>query len=417
MKPSRVRLAPTFALLVLCAGRHAAAQLAKPEVHGSAKLTFIKDHAESITDQQATQYLRLEASKVFSDKIGFTVDTRNRFEYDQTVAGTTRQDAFNLYQAYLSLNKLYAGLSFRVGRQYAYSGETAAQFDGAAAEWQSVRWLTLGAFSGKPVSLMGPALADDYRGCSVKLGAGIKGYLELAALVASYQQQYAADRDVQATVYRRLAPGLDFTGTFSYLNNTPKSASVRVSAYSPEWGLTLTPHYYRHMYVADPGSTALSPYERTLAYTERFDRIGLGLSKYFTRLGLSLGGGSDFTRPDNRQEYYLSVSLNNLFHAGLELSSFLNYSTQDTRRASSYTVSSGYRLGRSLKLSAGTSVSRSQDRAYSDIYGTSMSRTYYSELKWSRGKNLDVALSPSIVRSSAYNSPITRVQLTNGWRF
>ena len=46
-----------------------------------------------------------------------------------------------------------------------------------------------------------------------------------------------------------------------------------------------------------------------------------------------------------------------------------------------------------------------------------MSRTYYGELKWSRKKNLDLALSPSVVRTSTYSSPITRIQLTNGWRF
>ncbi|MBI5240938.1 MAG: hypothetical protein HY926_10740 [Elusimicrobia bacterium] len=400
--------------LFLAPGAHGGGW-AKPDVHGNAKLRYAQDRTAGLESHQAAAYMALDGRNMFWDKLGFTVDVRDRFNYEKSDLGSERRNAFTAYQANVSLNDLAGGFALKAGRQYYYAGETTAHFDGGAVEWQNWRWLKLSAYGGKPADGMGPPTAAGFRGAAVKLGSGRKGYVQLDLLLAEHNGRYATDRDQQATVFRRLPLGLDFTGNVSFLNRLPKSASARLLCYVPSLGLTVTPRYYRHMYVGDPASEELSPYQRSLAVLEPFQKYGVGVSKYF-KLGLSLSGGTDTTMPARRQNYYLSAAAPNLFVKGLEGILSLAYETQGSRRTSSLSVGAGYGLSSSLRLSAGSSFNRSRENTEWGGF-RSESRTYYATLKWSRGKRMDVSFSPSLVQTSASSSPIQRFELNNNFRF
>ncbi len=258
-------------------------------------------------------------------------------------------------------------------------------------------------------------LAAQYQGAALKLGAGHRGYVQFDLLLASHGHDYAADREAQVTVFRRFLAGLDFTGNLTYLNRVPKSVSARVLYYVPRWRMTLTPNYYKHLYLGDPSSLLLSPYQRFAAYAERFERAGLGVSKYFAS-GLSLSAGASYSQPSRRKNGYLSATVPNLLRTKIEAVISGSYDTQLTRRTYPLTVSVAYPVTKSVKISGGGSYSQTRDTAYGGV-GNVDSRTYFGTVQWSPRKGLTVSCSPSMVKSSAVESPIYRIELTNNWRF
>jgi len=363
---------------------------------------------------QGSIYLALDGRNVFWEKLAFTLDARERLNYEKSDWGIKKKESFNPYQANFSINDL-KGLSLKAGRQYYYAGETTAHFDGGSAEYQPLQWLKFGAFRGKPVVVMGQSLANQFQGGTLKLGSGRKGYVQFDVLFASHRNQYATDREAQATVFRRLAQGLDITGNITYLNDMAKSVSARMLYYIPKWGLTLTPNYYKHLYLGDPSSDKLSPYQRSEAYTERFERVGLGASKYF-QAGFSLSGGANYSQPSKRKDCYLSVSVPNFLRKGLETAVSGNYNVQTTRRTYMISPSAAYGLTKSLKVSGGGSYMQTRDTAWGGS-GNMDSRTFFASIKWTVRKGLDFTLSPSMTKTSSSSSPMYRIEFNNNWRF
>lgn len=389
----------------------------RPEIHGNTRLRYSVDKMTGMENHQGGLYLALDGRNVFWDKLAFTLDARERLNYEKTGDSAKRRASFNPYLANISLNDLPGGLSLKAGRQYYYAGETTAHFDGGAAELQPLKWLKLAAYGGKPVATMGLTTAARYQGAALKLGAGRQGYVQFDVLLASHRNEYATDREAQMTVFRRssLVHGLDFTGNLTYLNRLPKSVSARLLYYIPKWGLTLTPNYYKHLLRGDPSSLLLSPYQRSAVFTERFERVGLGASKYFA-VGLSLTGGVNYSQPSKRKDGYLSATVPDLLRKKIEASVSGSYDTQATRRAYLVTISAAYPLAKSLKVSGGGSYNQTRDTAYNGS-GNMDSRTYFGTVKWILRKGLDFTFSPSMVKSSTVASPIYRLELSNNWRF
>lgn len=407
-----------LAFIALMVKAVAAVELAKPEIHGLARFKAARDETQGLEQNRLTQTLRLDARQVFWDKFSFNLDLRNEFRYDKTPAAQTRQDYADALLAYATLDRLPFGTSVRLGRQYFYGAETTWHVDGAAAEWRGASWLQIGGFSGRPVVLgrrRGAALAENLQGGSIRLGRGRKGSVDLSAVMASHAGKYAADREVQAAVFRRMTDTIDLRGSYSSLNNAPKSASARLQWRLPESMITVTPHYYKQLLVADPASEALSPYARTMAHFRRFERYGINFSKAFAA-GVSLSGGGDLYLPDQRREYRAGVSASNILSTGFDAGVSASRSLVESRSTLALSAYAGYRLGAGLELSTGTSLNESKDSDPSG-FGGSKSQTYYADLKWSGRKGREVRLSPSMVRTTGLSSPIYRVELTNGWRF
>lgn len=413
-----LRFLPGGAGLLLGASLAAAASgtaFVRPDVHGNTRLRYSVDKMTGMENHQGAIYLALDGRNVFWEKLAFSLDARERLNYEKNGDDIKKRSSFNPYLANASANDLFGMLSLKAGRQYYYAGETTAHFDGGAAELQPLKWLKMAAYGGKPVDTMGQSLAAQYQGAALKLGSGRQGYVRFDLLLASHRREYATDREAQVTVFRRLLPGLDFTGNLSYLDRLPKSVSARVLYYMPKWGLTLTPNYYKHLLLGDPASLALSPYRRAAVYTDRFERVGLGASKYFD-IGLSLSGGVNYSQPSKRKDGYLNATMPNLFLKKIEAVVSGSYDTQTTRRTWLVTASTTYPFTKSLKVSAGGSYNQTRDTAWSGS-GNMDSRTWFGTAKWILRKGLDFSLSPSMVKSSGIGAPIYRVELTNNWRF
>lgn len=386
----------------------------KPEIHGVARLRYARDQAAGLDGHQTSQYLNVTAANVFSEKLSFTFDARNRLEWQRTEYGATRRESFDSYLAFVQLQRLYGGTSLKAGRQYFFSGQATAHFDGGAAEWQPARWFQLSGFAGRPVAVLGYAPAAEYRGGGLRLGAGRQGYLQLNLLLADHRE-FRTDRDAQVTVFRRIVDGLDFTGNVATLNSKPSSANARLNVFVAPASLTVTPHYYRHMLTGDPASVALSPYARPLVVEQGFERMGMGFSKYL-QAGLSLSGGGSVTRPSDRREAYLSAAATNIAKSGFDALVFVNYNSQLSRRNVSVTASAGYAAAASLRLSAGGTMNQQSDRAYG-LDRNAVTRTYFGEVKWTPAKGREVTVSPSAVRAPGVDAPIYRLEVSNGWRF
>ena len=404
--------------LILCAASVEAAQssaFVRPDIHGNARLRYSLDLMSGMENHQGVVSLALDGRNVFWDELAFSLDTRERINYEKTGGDIQRRTSFNPYLANLAVNDLPGGLSLKAGRQYYYAGETTANFDGGTAELQPLPWLKFSTYGGKPVAVMRQSLAAQYRGAALKLGAGHRGYVQFDLLLASHGHDYATNREAQVTVFRRFLSGLDFIGNLTYLDRLPKSLSARVLYYIPEWRVTLTPNYYKHLYLGDPSSLLLSPYQRFSAYTERFERAGLGASKYFDS-GLSLSAGANYSQPSRRKNGYLSATVPHILRTKIEAVVSGSYDTQLARRTYPLTVSVAYPVTKSVRISGGGSYSQTRDAAYGGI-GNVDSRTYFGTVQWSPRKGLTFSCSPSMVKSSAVESPIYRIELTNNWRF
>ena len=192
--------------------------IGQPEVHGSAKLSFIDDRAQDLIASDPIPEAR--ASSLFSEKVGFAL-TRATASSRIAVPGETHKDDFNLYQP---TSRSISSSRIR-SRSPAYAQRGMAQFDGAAAEWQS--GLAPDRRFGKPVALMGPALADDYHGARSSWARAGSYYSSLACWL--YQGRYVIDRDVQATFYRRRP--WTWNSLDVLLNDLLPRASARLSAH------------------------------------------------------------------------------------------------------------------------------------------------------------------------------------------
>ncbi len=425
MSAPTLKKARTFALVwaalligaILAPARAAPRQTAAslPEIHGNVRMRFSDDRMEGYESQQAAFFLGMNGRNVFWDKLGFNLDLRDRWNKDRTGTDIQKKNSLTAYEANATINDLFGVLSLKAGRQYYYAGDTSVNFDGGAAALKAASWLSLSAFGGRPVATLGQSIADEVRGAGVKFGSGRRAYLQLDAMQASYHSTFSPDREVQGTAFLRLAANVDITGNLAYLDNLPKSASLRMLCYVPNWGLTLTPNYYKHFYVGDPASTDLSPYRQTIVTPDRFERMGLGFSQYF-KIGLNVSGGGNLTLPGNRQDYYASISAPNLFHTGLEAVTSANYGRDLTRYNHSYTVSAGYSITKSWKVTVGNSYSQTRDTYYGGM-SNSDSLVYFGSIRWSLRKKLDITFSPSFMPSRSNNPSSTRLELTNNWRF
>lgn len=426
--PARKRV--FFALplaAVLLAGPAARAPAAVPVVNGVARLHFSSDRGEGFSEERATQYLRLDARKLFLENVSIMFDGRNALPARRYGSAGKRTN-FRMFTGYLAADRLFKLVSFKAGRQYHDGPDITPHFDGGSISVAPARWLDLEGFGGAPVAEMGHRLSDRVHGGSVTLGQGRSGYLRLHTVVAGYSRKYAPDEEYQAAFMRKLWYGSNSSGSFtywtrvggsvSYLNRRPKTASLRFTCSFPSLNLDLIPEYFAQLYTADPAADGLSPYERTIAYPDRFHRYGLRVSKGF-KGGYSVSAAGSYSNPDRRMRYNGTVSISDLFTKGLDAVATFGYNSYMASRDLATTVSAGYKLNPSIKFSAGASYGRARNKDWSAAreWRTAVTRSYFTDFKWSRERWFELSVPPSVVLTSASKRPVRHLEVSNNWRF
>lgn len=418
-------LFPLAALLL--AGPASPAGGATPAVTGVARLRFSADRGEGFSENRATQYLRIDARKLFLENVSIMFDGRNELP-GRRYASSGRRTNFRLFNGYLAVDDIYKTVSLKAGRQYHDGPDVTPHFDGGAVSAAPARWLKLDGFAGTPVMEMGHRLSDRIHGGSLTLGRGRSGYLQLHNIVAGYSGRYAPDEEYQAAFMRKLWYGSNAKGTFtywtrvagsfSYLNRRPKTASLRFTCSFPSISLDLIPEYFAQLFTADPATERLSPYRQAIAYPYRFHRYGIRVSKGF-KGGFSVSGGGSYSNPDSRMRYYATLSASDLFTKGFDAVATYGYNSYMENSDLSTTVSAAYRIKPSLRFSAGASYGRNRNKDWSAArdWRTNLIRSYFADLKWSRGRQFDLSVSPSIVTTSASSRPIQHLEISNNWRF
>ncbi len=393
----------------------AQAALVKPETQGRLTNRYTQDNWGALEDKRLSTYFQMGIRNIFWDKLSTDLSLRNDVRAEGK--GTKFQENFlSIYTANVALEKLPGGFSTRLGRQYYYGAETTVNFDGVNVEWQKLRWLQTGVMAGNPTKQAGEAVGRLFQGAFVKLMRGYNAHIRAGVLRVLHSSGFKADDDVELSVYRRYTSIVTLRGRASVLNGSPKNAFVTAQFQKIPWGLTVSPSYYKHLFVVDPAALmSLSPYARTFAHYERYDRAGLEVTKM---LGphLSLTGGGDEYFPRRRQRFSLGLSGWDFLWKGTDFSLFGVQNVSERNDNFSFTGTLGYRPNVKFEFSAGASFNTDIAETY---YGrrTTKSRTYFGSFKFAPRKSFDIVLSPSVTEASDSSNRMYRMELRNNWRF
>lgn len=386
-----------------------------PEAHGRLTNRYTQDNWGPFEEKRLSTSFQMGVENIFWNKLSAEVSLRNDVRAEGK--GVKFQENFlKVFTANAALDKLPWGFSTRVGRQYYYGAESTVNFDGVNVEWQKLKWLQLGAMGGNPVNQGGVPVGHLFQGGFVKLMKGNKAHVRAGILRVLHTDTFKADDDIEVSVYRRFGAAFTLRGRTSILNGTPKSSFFTVQYQNPAWGLTVSPSFYKHLYVVAPEDlTKVSPYARTFANFERYQRIGADVIK---TLGshLSMTGGAEGYFPRKRQRFSLGLSGWDILAKGTNFSLFGVKNIGERSDNMAFTGTLGYKPKTLFDFSAGVSINADVSETF---YGRKVTntRTYFGSLKFIPRRNLDFTLSPSVTRSSDSGDRMYRVELRNNWRF
>ncbi|MBI5882232.1 MAG: hypothetical protein HZB91_03910 [Elusimicrobia bacterium] len=407
----------TWLALLLFLGPLAAAHAAvvKPEAQGRLTNRYTQDNWGSLEEKRISTSFQMGVRDIFWDKLSADLSLRNDVRAEGK--GAKFQENFlKIYTANLAVEKLPYGFSTRLGRQYYYGAEATVNFDGVNVEWQKLRWLQAGVLLGNPVKQGREAVGHLFQGGFVKLMKGYNAHIRAGILRVLHSGGFKADDDVEVAVFRRWGSIVTLRGRASLLNGTPKNAFFNAQFQKTAWGVTVSPSYYKHLFVVDPAAIiTVSPYARTFAHYERYDRASLEVSKTLgERLNLTTGGDAYF--PRKRQRVSLGLSGWDFPWKGTNFSLFGVKNIGERSDNFSFTGTLGYRPSERFEFSAGTSLNEDVTETF---YGrkTTSSRTYFGSFKFAPRKSFDIALSPSVTETSDSGDRMYRVEVRNNWRF
>ncbi|MBI5209796.1 MAG: hypothetical protein HY927_07490 [Elusimicrobia bacterium] len=393
----------------------ARAAVVKPEAHGRLTNRYTQDNWGAYEEKRLSTYFQMDAQKIFWDKLSAEISLRN----DVRAEGKGlkfNENFLKVFTGNAALDKLPGGFSARLGRQYYYGAETTVNFDGGNVDWRRFKWLEAGAFAGAPVTHVGEPIGRLFQGGYVKLLKGYKSHLRAGALRVLHFAPFRPEDEVELSVYHRLTAGLNARGRASLFNGRPKNAAVNVNFSHAPWGLTINPAYYMHLYVADLADfSKISPYARTFAHFERYDRVGVDVTK--TVGGhFSLNGLAEGYFPRKRQRFSLGLSGWDLPWKGVNFSASGVRNLSENADNLSFTGTLGYRRKGVFECSAGLSATSDVTQSF---YGekTTRNETYFGSLKYFIRKDLDISAAPSVTKLSDSADRMYRVEVRNNWRF
>lgn len=384
-----------------------------PQANGRLSNRYTQDNWGDFEEKRLSTSFQLYLRDVFWDKLSAELSLRNDVRAEGR--GARFQENFlRIYTANVALEKLPYGFSTRLGRQYYYGAEATVNFDGALVEWQKLRWLQVGAMAGNPAGQGGEGVGHLFQGGFIKLMRGYNAHVR-AGILRVLHTGFKTDNDVELSAYRRYGSVFTIRGRTSILNGTPKNAFIHAQVQKTSWGLTVSPSYYRHFFVVNPAAIMdVSPYVRTFAHYERYNRVSLDVSK---TLGpsVSLTAGGDVYFPRKRQRASLGLSGWDFPWKGVNFSllGVENFSEYGTN--TSFTGTLGYRR-EVFEVSAGASLSSDVTDTFYGRKSTN-SRTYFGTIKVIPRKSFDVSVAPSVTESSDSGDRMYRVELRQNWRF
>ena len=166
-------------------------------------------------------------------------DTRRR-DYFRDITDTyDARDQLKVYNAYARLKDLFSNVDVTVGRQYFYGAEL-AHFDGGRLDLKRIGPIDLSFFGGRRVTFYEyPERLEIWGGnFSVYPREGTK----IAARVIKY-----IDFSYDFSISQTITPEIDFTGTYSLINNSPRELFLDLNYNSYKLGTKATISYARKL--------------------------------------------------------------------------------------------------------------------------------------------------------------------------
>lgn len=176
----------------------------------------------------------------FSMRYEKDLDGTNQKNYFKDITDTyDSNDQFKIYNAYVKLNDFMKTLDLTLGRQYFYGAEI-AHFDGGRVDVKKIGPVELSLFGGRRVTFYEHPERFGMWGANLSLYP-LEG-TKVAARVVKY-----IDYSYDFSIYQNITPEIDFSGTYSLINNDPRDLKLNLNYRSYNLGTQAVISYYRKL--------------------------------------------------------------------------------------------------------------------------------------------------------------------------